>query len=192
VTATRVRFVLEAGFLVLVAAACWAAHLSWKGIIPAMAAAALLVTLVERSVRQRARARETAPIEHPPEPAPAEPVPPPAPEPAPPVPEPEPTPEPEEPVPQLEAVPGPPPVDEEPDSVVSYLQPPVDGAPREWNVWDLERIAREVEGDDVAHDQELAYLLVELRQFANADGQLPESFDPVVRESFGDFLYTPA
>ncbi len=29
----------------------------------------------------------------------------------------------------------------------------------------------------------------ELRQFANADGQLPVGFDPVVRESFGELLY---
>jgi hypothetical protein len=32
-------------------------------------------------------------------------------------------------------------------------------------------------------------LLIELRQFANADGHLPASFDPVVRESFGRLLY---
>jgi hypothetical protein len=165
------------------------------------------VTLVKR-LRQGSHGRDAAPLEpeaelrpdaqaqpvaeHPPEPAPAEPVPPPMPEPTPPVPEPEPTPEPEEPVPQLEVVPEPAPVDEEPDPVVTYLQQRLDGEPREWNVWDLERIAREIEGGDVARDQELAFLLVELRQFANADGQLPESFDPVVRESFGEFLYTPA
>ena len=148
-----------------------------------------LKALVERSVAQ-ARAEPQPVAEHPPEPEPAEPVPPPAPEPAPPVPEPEPTPEPEEPVPQLEVVPAPAPVREEPDDAVAYLQPRVDGAPREWNVWDLERIAREIEGRDVTRDQELAYLLVELRQFANAEGRLPESFDPVVRESFGDSLYT--
>ena len=41
-----------------------------------------------------------------------------------------------------------------------------------------------------ARDEELAFLLLELRQFANADGQLPVGFDPVVRESFGDLLYS--
>jgi hypothetical protein len=35
---------------------------------------------------------------------------------------------------------------------------------------------------------ELGILLVLLRQFANADGSLPKSFDPLVREAFGDLL----
>src|SRR5438045_2471042 len=48
-TPSRVRFVLEAAFLIVVAAICWAAHLTWKGIVPAMAVAWALVTLVERS-----------------------------------------------------------------------------------------------------------------------------------------------
>jgi acyl-homoserine lactone acylase PvdQ len=61
--------------------------------------------------------------------------------------------------------------------------------PREWNIWDLERLAREAEGQDSTRDEELAFLLLELRQFANADGRLPVGFDPVVRESFGDLLY---
>jgi hypothetical protein len=38
-------------------------------------------------------------------------------------------------------------------------------------------------------DHEIAFLLIELRQFANAEGQLPASFDGVVRESFGELLY---
>jgi hypothetical protein len=57
---------------------------------------------------------------------------------------------------------------------------------------ELGGIAREREGEDASRDEELAFLLLELRQFANADGQLAPSFDPVVRESFGDLLYTPA
>jgi hypothetical protein len=61
--------------------------------------------------------------------------------------------------------------------------------PREWNVWELERIAGDVEGRDPARDQELAFLLIELRQFANADGRLRVEFDPVVRESFGELVY---
>jgi hypothetical protein len=71
---------------------------------------------------------------------------------------------------------------------VAYL--PLDaGEPREWNVWELERLAREGEGRDLRRDDELAFLLLELRQFANADGQLPVSFDLIVRESFGVLLY---
>ena len=123
--------------------------------------------------------------EHPPTPAPG-PVPPPAPEPAPPAPEPQPpTPDPTPP-PELRAVPptkAEPDADLEPESSVTRI--PVNGAPREWNVWELERLARY--GD--ARDEEVAFLLLELRQFANAHGQLPVSFDPVIRESFGELLY---
>ena len=129
------------------------------------------------------------PDEHPPTPIP-EPEPP-APEPAPPAPEPQPpTPEPGDPPPQLRPVPPP-----EPEAAPEHVSEPIahlplDGAePREWNVWELERVARETEGRDPAHDQELGFLLLELRQFANADGQLPVGFDPVVRESFGALLY---
>ena len=33
-----------------------------------------------------------------------------------------------------------------------------------------------------------SYLLMYLREFANADGVLPADFDGVVRETFGDVL----
>jgi hypothetical protein len=139
-----------------------------------------------RQRRDRARTAE----EHPPVPAP-EPEPP---EPAPPAPEPQPpTPEPGDPPPQLRSVPPPEP---EPEPALERLEQqsvvrlPVDGAePRAWNIWELERLAGEAEGLDLAHDEELDFLLLELRQFANADGQLPVEFDQVVRESFGDLLY---
>lgn len=121
--------------------------------------------------------------EQPPAPDPG-PVPPPAPEPAPPAPEPQPpTPEPTPPAPELRAVPTPEPEPAaDPEPGVARI--PLNGAPREWNVWDLERLARDFE----ARDEELAFLLLELRQFADADGRLPVSFDPVVRESFGELL----
>jgi hypothetical protein len=100
-------------------------------------------------------------------------------------------------VPQLEVVPDPEPADEPsvPEPVAALpvaVLTPRDGGVREWNVWELERIAREIEGRSPARDQELAFLLIELRQFASADGQLAASFDAVVRESFGQFLYAPA
>jgi hypothetical protein len=128
--------------------------------------------------------------EHPPTPVP-EPGPP-TPEPAPPAPDPEPpTPEPGPPPPQLRAAPEPEPeaepLREDVPEAVAYL--PRNGDPREWNVWELERLAREREGPDPVRDEELAFLLLELRQFANADGRLPVGFDPVVRESFGELLY---
>jgi hypothetical protein len=75
-----------------------------------------------------------------------------------------------------------------PDPVVRL---PLGGAePREWNIWELERLAHEAGGGDSARDEELAFLLLELRQFANADGQLSVDFDPVVRESFGELIYS--
>jgi hypothetical protein len=124
--------------------------------------------------------------EQPPAPGP-EPVPPPAPEPAPPVPEPQPpTPDPTPPAPELRAVP---PSEPEPaadiEPVPGVTRMLLNGAPREWNVWELERLARYGE----ARDEEVAFLLLELRQFADAHGRLPMSFDPVIRESFGELLY---
>jgi hypothetical protein len=58
---------------------------------------------------------------------------------------------------------------------------------REWNIWDLERLARAQAGD-AARDQEWAALFMHLRQFANADGVLPTEFDGLVRESFSRLI----
>ena len=121
----------------------------------------------------------------------------PPPEPAPPVPEPRPpAPEPGEPPPRLLSMPEPEP-EPEPEQDDDVRAPervvrlPLDGAePREWNVWELERLAQAAGGGNVARDEELTFLLLELRQFANADGQLSVDFDPVVRESFGELIYT--
>ena len=199
--ASLIRFLIEAAFIVLIAAAAAIAHLGKLWIALAVGGAWVLVALVERSVqadnsrlregrlgflfgRSEAETPEVQPVERE--------LPPPPPshvavleaEPEEPEPEPEPV--------QLQPVPDPPPEPEpepEPEPQVAYL-PRADGAPREWNVWELERLAREREGQDPAHDEELAFLLVELRQFANADGDLPVTFDPVVRDAFGDDLYT--
>jgi outer membrane biosynthesis protein TonB len=207
VKASLLRFLIEAAFIVLIAAAAAIAHLGKLWIALAVGGAWVLVALVERSVqadnsrlregrlgflfgRSEAETPEVQPVERE--------LPPPPPshvavlesEPEEPEPEPEPA--------QLQPVPDPPPEPEpdpepepepEPEPQVAYL-PRADGAPREWNVWELERLAREREGQDPAHDEELAFLLVELRQFANADGDLPVTFDPVVRDAFGDDLYT--
>jgi hypothetical protein len=107
-----------------------------------------------------------------------------------PQPEPEPAPMPEQPRVQLVPPPEPerqpePEPDPEPTPVVSITSRT---GPREWNLWDLERIARDTSGSDVARDEERSYLLMYLRDFANADGVLPADFDSVVRESFGDVL----
>lgn len=58
--------------------------------------------------------------------------------------------------------------------------------PRMWNLWELERLAREeFEGDAL---EESRYLFIHLRQFARADGSLPLEFDELVRDSFGSLL----
>ena len=82
--------------------------------------------------------------------------------------------------------PGPEPIPPPAPEHAPLAPEPTPPAPeREWNVWELERLAR----DGEARDEEVAFLLRELRQFANADGRLPVSFDPVIRESFGQLLY---
>jgi hypothetical protein len=58
--------------------------------------------------------------------------------------------------------------------------------PREWNLWDLERLARERSGADPARDEEWSFLLMYLREFARPDGGLPIDFDGLVRESFAE------
>ena len=61
-------------------------------------------------------------------------------------------------------------------------------APREWNLWELERAARDHATDDVATNEERGYLLLYLREFAGSDGTLPADFDGLVRDAFGDLL----
>ena len=180
-----VRFLLEATFLVLVAVGAGLAGLQavWIGVV--MFGAWLLVALVERGGSRRGRASAAPPEaerELEPEPQP-EPDPEPAPEPTP-----EPEPEPER-RPELAAVPPPPPEPEpepepEPDpepAVVPLV--PRDTTPRTWNIWELERLAETMDGDAAA--EERALLLVHLREFANASGDLPVEFDELVRDAFG-------
>jgi hypothetical protein len=135
-------------------------------------------------------------LEH--EPA-AEPAPPPAlppPEPAstprPPLrPVPTPPPEPQPPPPPTLPVPAPAaadPVRAAARSEVVDLRTRVTVAPRRWNLWDLERRARDEQQRNPDRYEEWSYLFVHLRQFATPDGSLPTEFDGLVRESFGDLL----
>jgi hypothetical protein len=95
------------------------------------------------------------------------------------VPEPEPEPEPEvEPEPEPEPDPEPEP---EPEP-----EPSLSGAPREWSVWELQRLIRDLPDD--RRQEEWAALVLSLRDFARADGMLPVEFDELVRESFGSLL----
>jgi hypothetical protein len=84
------------------------------------------------------------------------------------------------------APPGEPPVP--PGAPEPVAPEPVAAPPRTWNVWELERRARERAGRDVAKDEEWHFLLVYLREFADPDGNLPSDFDGLVRESFSELL----
>ena len=138
---------------------------------------------------------EPAPVAAPapaPEPAPAEPppsvsaAPDPAPEPPRPVLRPVPTPAPAEPAPA--APPARPAGPAAASPGVVDLRTRVTVQPRRWNLWDLERRARDEAQRDPLRYQEWSYLFVHLRQFATPDGSLPVEFDDLVRESFGELL----
>jgi hypothetical protein len=88
---------------------------------------------------------------------------------------------------RLVAVPAPEPVPElepPPEQAVVALHP---AAPREWNLWDLERRWQARAGASAAGD-ELSYVLMYLREYASPDGVLPVEFDALVRESFGELV----
>jgi hypothetical protein len=109
-----------------------------------------------------------------------------------PEPEPEPAPEPvaERPalaaVPELVPVPEPEPAPAPAPSTVVPIG--VGAGPRQWNLWDLERLTREHSGPDPLQDEERQYLLMYLREFADANGLLPIDFDALVRDSFGELV----
>ena len=170
------RFLVEAAFIALVAAVVWYENVAKPVLLAAIAGAWFFVALAEwllsRSERERPVGARDVPGT---EPAAADMS---APEPVAPLPPPEPEPEPE-----LEPEPPPPAAQEEP-----AVAPPAPAEPREWNLWELDRVAREAAGADVARDEERSFLLMYLREFADPDGMLPVTFDPLVRETFGDVL----
>jgi hypothetical protein len=167
------RFLLEVALIVAAAVAGVVADLPRLWVFVVIWAAWLLVVAVEWAVARRRR--ERYPTRGGPEP------------------EPEVQPEVEdvvEPKQELEPEPGPEPEPEPERPPVATPPPPaaaVNG-PRTWNLWDLERIARDHAGGDVARDEELSFLLMYLREFAGPDGLLPAEFDGLVRDSFGDLL----
>jgi outer membrane biosynthesis protein TonB len=200
------RFWIEAGFIIAVAVVAGIERLSTWWIIAVVAAAWLIVAAVEIAVWARhVVARQQAAAMEQEEPEAAEAFP--AREavlvrPKPPVdvrPEPKAAPAP----PRIVAVPAPPPEpvaqaepkpeperEPEPPRVVPFI--PANDGPREWNLWELERASREHATDDVARNEERAYLLMYLREFAGPDGMLPSDFDGLVRDAFGDVLHSPA
>jgi type IV secretory pathway VirB10-like protein len=200
------RFLIEAGFIIAVAVIAGIERLSTWWIIAVVAAAWIIVAVVEIVVWTRhvvarqpsaaeppelqaeaptlvtsppVRVRVQPPVEARSEPE-REPEPAPSPEPPrivavpPPAPEPEPDSEPES--------------EPEPSRVVAFI--PANDGPREWNLWELERAARDHATDDVVRNEERSYLLMYLREFAGPDGILPADFDGLVRDAFGDVLHT--
>ncbi len=189
------RFLIEAGFIITVAVIAGIERLSTWWIIAVVGAAWLIVAGVEIAIWARhVVAREQMP-EIEPAPAAVPQGPPVTPRPAPlveprPAPVPEPRPEP----PRIVAVPPPPPEPgpepepaPEPARVVALA--PANEGPREWNLWELERVLRDHASGDIARDEERAYLLMYLREFAGPDGVLPADFDGLVRDAFGDVLH---
>jgi hypothetical protein len=199
------RFLIEAGFIIAVAVVAGIERLSTWWIILVVAAAWILVAIVEIVVwarqvagRQAAVTRRAGPVPAPSSPSAASPVVRAEPEPLPerrPEPEPEPVWEPPRiaAVPPLPSEPEPEPTSEPepvPETARVLAFTPGNDAPREWNLWELERAAREHVGEDIAQSEERAYLLMYLREFAGPDGVLPADFDGLVRDAFGDVLHS--
>ena len=199
------RFLIEAGFIIAVAVIAGIERLSTWWIIAVVASAWIIVAIVEivvwtrqAVVRQPHGVEPAGPALLPAEPARVrvqpsvesrrEPV-------AEPTAEREPEPAPSSEPPRIVAAPPPPPEPEpepqpEPEAarVVSFL--PASDGPREWNLWELERAARDHATDDVVRNEERSFLLMYLREFAGPDGVLPMDFDGLVRDAFGDVLHT--
>jgi outer membrane biosynthesis protein TonB len=201
------RFLIEAGFIIAVAVIAGIERLSTGWIIAVVAGAWIIVAIIEIVVWGRqVVARQPQAVESSQAEAPAIVAPPtvqvpeqPAVQtPREPEPKPEPEPQPEirrEP-PRIVAVPPPPPEPEpEPEAQPEPEPAPVtfigaNDGPREWNLWELERAARDNATDDVVRNEERSYLLMYLREFAGPDGILPADFDGLVRDAFGDVLHT--
>jgi hypothetical protein len=83
--------------------------------------------------------------------------------------------------------PPPPPPRPEPEPVPPEPAPVRSGQTR-WNVFELEKLAREVAGQDPNRDEEWRYVLLYLREYADADGSLPPSFDGFIRDSFSELV----
>jgi len=177
------RTVVEATFLVAVPVIALEVGLRWDLIVVAGGIAYLLALGVEAAMWRHSK-RGTGPTAAVPSESPTaeadrrvrvirtEPEPAAAPVPVRVAPEPE--------TPRLVSVPEPAPV---PAAAVIRI-----GGPRQWNVWDLERVAREHAGGDPVADEERTFLLMYLRDFAGADGLLPADFDDLVRQSFGGLV----
>lgn len=177
------RFVVEAAFIVAVAVAAGIAGFSTWAIVLVMAIAWIVASGIEWTSSRRRSTQQEVALTEPAEPLFArelelepEALPPPLVAVSAPLPEPE---------PQQRGVAQPP----RDPAVVPLLSR--DARAREWNVWELERLVRGRVGEDPGREEELNFLLMYLREFANADGVLPVDFDSLVRDSFADVLAAP-
>ena len=201
------RFLIEAGFIIAVAVIAGIEQLSTWWIIAVVAGAWIIVAIVEIVVwRRQAVARQPQAVEPLEAEAPAFVAPPTVQVREQPVvdtprkPEPKSEPQTEIRQPRIVAVPTPPPEPEpepepeaQPEPEPERAQVTFIGAndgPREWNLWELERAARDNATDDLVRNEERSYLLMYLREFAGPDGILPTDFDGLVRDAFGDVLHT--
>ena len=202
------RFLIEAGFIIAVAVIAGIERLSTWWIIAVVASAWIIVAIVEIVVwaRQMVARQSLAPALEFSEPQSQAPTfaarapirvraQPPVETRREPERQPEPEPEPSAESARIVAVPTPPPEpqparDPEPEAarVVAFI--PANDGPREWNLWELERAARDHATDDIVRNEERSYLLMYLREFAGPDGVLPTDFDGLVRDAFGDVLHT--
>jgi len=167
------RTVVEAAFLVAVPVIALEAGVSWYAIVAAGAVAYILVLGIETVLWRQARRALPPP---PPEPLAEEVVA-------------LPSVRVTRPEPEAEPVPAPVPVPE-PELPSARTVAPIDisPVPRQWNVWDLEQLAREHGGSDPIADEERTFLLLYLRDFAGPDGLLPVDFDELVRQTFGGLV----
>jgi len=155
------RFALEACFLVGVVVVAGLLHLTTAAIVAVMVVAYLATVAVEWTA---ARARTTAELE------------------------PEPASEPEQPQPVPTSEPQP--AEPQPAVAEAAHEPglPLPAYPQEWNVWEIERLARERSGADPVRVEEWGYPRVYLLEFASPDGLRSADFDALERESFGELV----
>jgi len=169
------RLAALAVFLGLVAVGLWLLNVVWWVIPPVMLAALLVAWTIEWLAWRQGRlpimpiegleGSATAPVEEPLPPPPPQGFLPPA---------------------EPQAVPETAAAHADASSVVTFRPRTVE--PRSWNLWDLERLAREGAKEHPERRDEWGYLFLNLRQFADADGSLPAEFDALVRETFGNLL----
>jgi len=150
------RFALEAGFIILVGVIAAVLDFGPLAIVIVMGLAWVVVALVERAVKSNRPRRPPRPEVGPLEPA-VEDVS-------------------EKSLPRPEA------------RRLRFSEPrrgadPDPRSSREWNLWELERRAREHAGAE-AVPEEWAAIFMSLREYAKSDGALPPQFDSLVRESF--------